>query len=70
VKEDANATSEKLAGVIEDVGRVFSGLANGDLNQRITRDAEGIFDQVKTDANSSCDKLAEVMLEVRAAADA
>jgi methyl-accepting chemotaxis protein len=27
VKDDANATSEKLAGIIEDVGRVFSGMA-------------------------------------------
>jgi methyl-accepting chemotaxis protein len=70
VKDDANATSEKLAGIIEDVGRVFAGLASGDLSQRITRDAEGIFDQVKTDANSSCDKLAGIIEEVRAAADA
>jgi methyl-accepting chemotaxis protein len=70
VKDDANATSEKLAEIIADVGRVFGALAAGDLGQRITRDAEGIFDQVKSDANSTGEKLAAIMEEVRAAADA
>lgn len=70
VKDDANATSEKLAAIIEDVGRVFSGMAEGDLTQRITRDADGIFGQVKQDANTSSDKLASIIEEVRAAADA
>jgi methyl-accepting chemotaxis protein len=70
VKDDANATSEKLATIIEDVGRVFSGMAEGDLTQRITRDAEGVFDQVKQDANSSAEKLSSIIEEVRAAADA
>jgi methyl-accepting chemotaxis protein len=70
VKDDANATSEKLANIIEDVGRVFSGMAAGDLGQRITRDAEGTFDQVKNDANATCEKLAGIIEEVRAAADA
>ncbi len=70
VKDDANATSEKLANIIDDVGRVFSAMAAGDLGQRITRDAEGTFDQVKNDANSTCEKLAGIISEVRAAADA
>ena len=70
LKNDANATTEKLAGIIDDVGRVFSGMADGDLTQRITRDAEGIFEQVKQDSNASSDNLARVMAEVRAAADA
>ena len=70
VKDDANATSEKLANIIEDVGRVFSAMATGDLGQRITRDAEGTFEQVKNDANSTCEKLASIIEEVRAAADA
>ena len=70
VRDDANATSEKLAAIIEDVGRVFSGLASGDLSQRITRDAEGVFDQVKNDANTTSEKLGAIIEEVRAAADA
>ena len=70
VRDDANATSEKLAETIADVGRVFSGLAEGDLTQRITREAEGIFEQVKQDANASSDKLTSIIEEVRAAAQA
>jgi methyl-accepting chemotaxis protein len=70
VKDDANATTEKLADIIEDVGRVFGGLASGDLTQRITRDAEGTFGQVKNDANATGEKLASIIEEVRAASDA
>ena len=70
VKDDANATTDKLAAIIEDVGRVFGGLAAGDLSQRITREAEGTFDQVKEDANATSEKLAAIIDEVRAAADA
>ena len=70
VKDDANATSEKLADIIEDVGRVFGGLASGDLTQRITREAEGTFGQVKSDANATGEKLASIIEEVRAASDA
>ena len=70
VKDDANATSQKLANIIEDVGRVFSGLASGDLGQRISRNAEGIFDQVKNDANATCEKLSAIITEVRSAAEA
>ena len=51
-------------------GAVFGALAAGDLSQRITRAAEGTFDQVKTDANSTSEKLASIIEEVRAAADA
>ena len=70
VKDDANATSEKLATIIEDVGRMFSAMAAGDLGQRITGHAEGTFEQVKNDANSTCEKLAAIIEEVRSAADA
>ncbi|MDI1261421.1 MAG: methyl-accepting chemotaxis protein [Aquabacterium sp.] len=70
VKDDANATTDKLAAIIEDVGRVFAGLACGDLGQRITREADGTFGQVKDDANMTCEKLASIIEEVRAAADA
>ncbi|RZL02048.1 MAG: PAS domain S-box protein [Rubrivivax sp.] len=70
VKDDANATSEKLSNIIDDVGRVFGAMATGDLGQRITRDAQGTFEQVKNDANATCEKLANIIDEVRGAADA
>jgi methyl-accepting chemotaxis protein len=65
-----NALMETTADTFDDIVRVFSGLANGDLTQRITRESEGVFAQVKEDANASCDKLSNIIEEVRAAADA
>ncbi len=65
-----NSLLETTSEIFGDVGRVFSGLSNGDLSQRIERDCAGVFDVLKTDANASCEKLAEIIEEVRGAADA
>ncbi|HET8693754.1 MAG TPA: methyl-accepting chemotaxis protein [Aquabacterium sp.] len=65
-----NALMETTAEIFKDVGRVFGALAEGDLTQRITGQYKGIFEQVATDANSSCDTLADIIQEVRASADA
>ena len=68
--EGLNTLLETTAVVFADMGRVFGGLASGDLSQRITRDADGIFAQVKNDANSTSEKLAGIIDEVRSAAEA
>jgi methyl-accepting chemotaxis protein len=65
-----NQLMETTAAVFADVGRVFSALAEGDLSQRITRDLQGTFADVKVDANGSCEKLESIIEEVRAAAGA
>jgi methyl-accepting chemotaxis protein len=65
-----NELMETTSVVFNDIGRIFSALASGDLTQRMTREVQGVFDQVKQDANSSCDKLATIIEEVRGAADA
>jgi len=44
-----------------DVGRILSALSSGDLSQRITREYSGTFDQLKTDANSASEKLANIV---------
>jgi len=62
-----NALMETNAEIFFDIGRIFSGLAAGDLRQRITREAQGVFKQVKQDANASCDKLSGVLSQVHAA---
>ncbi|MGH1438789.1 MAG: methyl-accepting chemotaxis protein [Cellvibrionaceae bacterium] len=46
---------------IDDVKRVFGALSNGDLSQRIEREYEGGFAQLKEDANTTVDKLREVI---------
>ncbi len=68
--EGVNGLMENTSIIFDDVGRVFGALSAGDLSQRITRDYEGVFDQVKNDANSTGEKLAGIIEEVRAAADA
>jgi methyl-accepting chemotaxis protein len=65
-----NSLMETNAAMFDDIGRIFSGLAAGDLTQRITRDARGVFDQVKRDANQGCEKLTTVIGQVHAATSA
>ncbi len=65
-----NGLTETTAVIFADMCRVFAALADGDLSQRITADYAGTFGTVKVDANASCEKLAEIIDEVRAAADA
>ncbi len=56
--------------VFDDIVRVFAGLAEGDLTQRIERDCEGVFARVRDDANTTAAKLGEVIGDVRSAVDA
>ena len=59
-----NSLMETTSVIFEDVGRVFGALAEGDLTQRITRDYEGTFGQVKTDANATSESLAGIIEDV------
>ncbi|HNB46022.1 MAG TPA: PAS domain-containing protein, partial [Burkholderiaceae bacterium] len=68
--EGINALLETTQVIFGDVGRVLSALSNGDLTQRVERDYNGTFARVKDDANSTCEKLAAVIDEVRSAGDA
>ncbi len=65
-----NALLDTNADMFADVGQIFSGMACGDLRHRIHRDAQGIFNQVKQDANAGCDKLAQVLAQVQSASQA
>ena len=55
---------------LNDVSRVLSGLAQGDLTERIDGDYQGLFDRLKGDCNRSMEVLSKTIGEVRAAADA
>jgi methyl-accepting chemotaxis protein len=65
-----NTLVETSDTILGDVARVLSAMARGDLDERITRDYQGTFDQVKRDANEGCEKLAAVIEEVRSSASA
>jgi len=64
-----NGMAENTAVVVADLCRVFGALAEGDLSQRITREYGGSFAAAQADANASCERLAEVIDQVRNAAD-
>jgi len=55
---------------IGDVVRVLRGLSEGDLTQRIEADYQGVFAQLKQDANTTIDRLSQVIGNVRENADA
>jgi len=54
---------------IEDVVRVLRAMAQGDLTQKIEADYNGVFDQLKTDANTTIDRLTEVISKVHSSTD-
>ncbi len=53
---------------IDDVVRVMSALAEGDLTTRIDKDYQGAFAQLKDYSNSTMDKLAQVVGDVNGSA--
>ncbi|GAB1256414.1 hypothetical protein NBRC116494_09160 [Aurantivibrio plasticivorans] len=54
---------------LDDVIRVLSAMASGDLTQRIEKDYQGSFAQLKQDTNQTCDTLAEVVEKIKLSAD-
>ncbi len=69
LSKSLNSLLDTTSVAIDDVKRVFSALANGDLSQRIERDYDGGFGQLKTDANNTVDKLREVIGNIDSSAE-
>ncbi|MDD2881545.1 MAG: methyl-accepting chemotaxis protein [Rhodoferax sp.] len=65
-----NQLIDTSEGVITDTAQALDALSHGDLTHRITRDYNGIFGQVKDNANSTAEKLTAIVEEIHAAADA
>ncbi|MFK8026892.1 MAG: methyl-accepting chemotaxis protein [Gammaproteobacteria bacterium] len=51
--------------VINDTIRVLSAISHGDLNEKIESEYKGAFGKLKNDANSTVDKLTEIVGEIR-----
>ncbi|MFA7242978.1 MAG: Tar ligand binding domain-containing protein, partial [Sulfuricellaceae bacterium] len=51
---------------LNDVTRVATALANGDLSQRITADYPGVFGQTKNGVNNTVDALTKIVGEIKA----
>jgi methyl-accepting chemotaxis protein len=68
--EGINHLTDTVQTTISDIGRVMGALAEGDLNQRITKDYQGAFDTLKSDVNQTASKLAEIVGKIDEATEA
>lgn len=50
---------------MNDIIRMLGAMARGDLSERITREYAGSFGQLKSDANTTADKLTEIIGKIR-----
>jgi methyl-accepting chemotaxis protein len=67
---DLNRLMEVSDAGLNDIARVLSNLAHGDLTQGITADYQGTFATVKSDANSTVAKLTEIVVGIKDASSA
>jgi methyl-accepting chemotaxis protein len=63
-----NALSDTVAGVLGDFVTMLGALSAGDLTCRIDKDYRGTFEQLKTSANGTAQKLSETMTNIRLSA--
>jgi methyl-accepting chemotaxis protein len=56
--------------VINDTARILDAMSSGKLSERIDADYEGIFNKLKTDANTTGEKLTEIIGNISEAAGA
>lgn len=54
--------------VVSDTIRVFDALAHGNLTRKIEEDYQGAFDKLKQDANTTVDRLTDIITRIREAA--
>ncbi|MGH8473714.1 MAG: methyl-accepting chemotaxis protein, partial [Gammaproteobacteria bacterium] len=68
LSEGINELVDVSERVINDTQRVLGALARGELTQTITATYQGAFDQLKRDANTTVDRLTQVLGEVKTGA--
>jgi methyl-accepting chemotaxis protein len=62
--EGVNALVDTTAMIFGDIGRMMAALSAGDLSQRIERRYEGVFAEVRNDANTASEKLTAIIEDV------
>jgi len=67
--EGINELMETSDRGLQEVVRMLSSLANGDLTDSISNEYHGTFGQLKDDANATSDKLKEIIGQIRDATD-
>ncbi|MBS4098003.1 MAG: PAS domain-containing protein [Sulfuricella sp.] len=64
-----NQLLETVAEATEDIARVMTAIAKGDLTQNIARDYQGTFGELKNDTNLTVDSLKSLILHIRESVD-
>jgi methyl-accepting chemotaxis protein len=63
-----NALCETTGATLHDLAGMMGALAEGDLTQRITADYQGMFGQLKADANMMAERIGATIGEIKASA--
>ena len=63
-----NGLCQNVESALNDLIRMLSGLAEGDLTQRITADYHGSFATLKTDANTMAERIGSTIGEIKGSA--
>lgn len=63
--QNLNAMLEVLNNAFNDVNSVMSSLSNGELNQKITSEYDGVYNEVKFNVNNTIEQVSEIMGELR-----
>ena len=63
-----NSLCDNTGKALQDLIGMLSALAGGDMTQRISADYQGMFGQLKTDANMMADRIGATIAEIKASA--
>jgi len=63
-----NALCNTTDRALNDIARMMSAFADGDLSQRIDAEYQGMFAQLKNDANTMADRIGATIAEIKASA--
>ena len=70
LSNDVNQLLEANSAALDDVGAMLARMSQGDLRQKISADYQGMLGRLKDDANTTVDKLQQIVLAIKRATDA
>ncbi|MBB1486836.1 methyl-accepting chemotaxis protein [Oceanospirillum sediminis] len=65
-----NNVMETTSDGLSELAKVLGAMSQGDLTQKIDKDFQGMFGQLKADANATIDQLTEIVTQIKESADA
>lgn len=69
LSQGLNNLTSTVEVALNDILRMLGAMSRGDLSERVTRDYQGAFGQLKDDANTTADKLTEIISKIRIASN-